>query len=87
MKSKSEANTLFQKFHKIVETQYNAKIQVLHSNNGGEYQSTELQQYLETQGMIHHTTCSSFVNWGSYAAILLGRNTHFYSLFNQSSAF
>ena len=59
MKSKSEVNSIFQKFHKTVETQYNAKIQVLRSDNGGEYQSTELQRYLETRVMIHHTTCSN----------------------------
>lgn len=29
----------------------------------------------------------SFVNWGSYVVILLGRNTHFCNLFNQSSTF
>ena len=57
MKSKSEVSSLFQKFHKIVETRYKAKIQVLRSDNGGKYQNTELQQYLEAQGMIHHTTC------------------------------
>ena len=56
MKSKSKVNSLFQKFHKIVETQYKAKIQVLRSDNGREYHNTELQQYLEAQGMIHHTT-------------------------------
>ena len=59
MKFKSEVNSLFQKFHKIIETQYKAKIQVLHNDNGGESQNTELQQYLEAQGMIHHATCSS----------------------------
>ena len=57
MKSKGEVNSLFQKFHKMVKTQYKAKIQVLRSDNGGEYQSIELQQYLETQRMMHHTTC------------------------------
>lgn len=35
------------------------KIQVLRSDNGGEYLSSELQQYLETKGIIHHTTCSN----------------------------
>ena len=36
IKSKSEVTSLFQKFHKMVETQYKAKIQVLHSDNSGE---------------------------------------------------
>ncbi|RVW60329.1 Retrovirus-related Pol polyprotein from transposon TNT 1-94 [Vitis vinifera] len=38
MKTKDEVNLLFQKFHKMIETQYNAKVRVLRSDNGGEYQ-------------------------------------------------
>jgi len=42
MKSKSEVNLLFQNFYKMVRTQYNAHVQVLCSDNGGEYLSSEL---------------------------------------------
>ena len=59
MKSKSEVNLLFQKFHKMVCSQYNGQVQVLHSDNGGEYLSFELKQYLEAHGTIHQTTCSN----------------------------
>ncbi|RVW97617.1 Retrovirus-related Pol polyprotein from transposon TNT 1-94 [Vitis vinifera] len=59
MKTKDEVNFLFQKFHKMIETQYNAKVRVLHSDNGGEYQSSDLQKYLEGHGIIHQTTCSN----------------------------
>ncbi|KAK3014747.1 hypothetical protein RJ639_009902 [Escallonia herrerae] len=38
---------------------YNARIQVLRSDNGGEYLSAELQQYLKAHGIIHQTTCSN----------------------------
>nr|CAN81557.1 hypothetical protein VITISV_010784 [Vitis vinifera] len=58
-KTKDEVNLLFQKFHKMIETQYNAKVRVLHSDNGGEYQSSDLQKYLEGHGIIHQTTCSN----------------------------
>ena len=58
MKSKSEVNLLFQKFHKMVCSQYNAQVQVLHSDNGGEYLSFELKRYLEAHGTIHQTTFS-----------------------------
>ena len=34
MKSKSEVNMLFQNFHKMVCSQYNAQVQVLRSDNG-----------------------------------------------------
>ncbi|RVW28030.1 Retrovirus-related Pol polyprotein from transposon TNT 1-94 [Vitis vinifera] len=32
---------------------------VLRSDNGGEYQSSDLQKYLEGHGIIHQTTCSN----------------------------
>nr|CAN70109.1 hypothetical protein VITISV_001696 [Vitis vinifera] len=59
MKTKDEVNLLFQNFHKMIETQYNAKVRVLHSDNGGEYQSSDLQKYLEGHDIIHQTTCSN----------------------------
>ena len=59
MKTKDEVNLLFQNFHKMIETQYNAKVRVLRSDNGGEYQSSDLQKYLEGHGIIHQTTCSN----------------------------
>ena len=58
MKSKSEVTLLFQKFYNIICTQYNARIKVLHSDKGGEYQSSELQQFLDLQGSIHQTSCT-----------------------------
>ena len=59
MKTKDEVNLLFQKFHKMIETQYNAKVLVLRSDNSGEYQSSDLQMYLEGHNIIHQTTCSN----------------------------
>ena len=58
MKSKSEVNLLFQKFSNTIRTQYNARIQVLRSDNGGEYHSSELQHFLDSHGSIHQTSCS-----------------------------
>ena len=57
MKSKSEVNLLFQKFHKMVYSPYNAQVQVLLNDNGCEYLSFELKWYLEAYGTIHQTTC------------------------------
>ncbi|RVW61965.1 hypothetical protein CK203_065108 [Vitis vinifera] len=36
----------------MIETRYNAKVWVLRSDNGGEYQSFDLQKYLEGHGII-----------------------------------
>ncbi|RVW80446.1 Retrovirus-related Pol polyprotein from transposon RE1 [Vitis vinifera] len=43
----------------MIETQYNAKVRVLRSDNGGEYHNSDLQKYLEGHGIIHQTTCSN----------------------------
>ncbi|RVW58707.1 Retrovirus-related Pol polyprotein from transposon RE1 [Vitis vinifera] len=43
----------------VIETQYNANVRVLRSDNGGEYQSSDLQKYMEGHGIIHQTTCSN----------------------------
>ena len=42
MKTKDEVNLLFQKFHKMIGTHYNAGVRVLRSDNGGEYKSFDL---------------------------------------------
>ncbi|KAH9783645.1 hypothetical protein KPL71_009401 [Citrus sinensis] len=57
MKSKDEVNSLFQRFHKMVTTQFQTQIRVLHTDNGGEYMSTTIQQFLKSQGSVHQTTC------------------------------
>ncbi|RVX02335.1 Retrovirus-related Pol polyprotein from transposon RE2 [Vitis vinifera] len=43
----------------MIETHYNAKVRVLRSDNGGEYQSYDFQKYLKGHGIIHQTTCSN----------------------------
>ena len=42
IKTKDEVNLLFQKFHKMIGTQYNTKVRVLWSDNGRQYQSFDL---------------------------------------------
>ena len=43
MKHKSEVFNIFTSFHTMIKTQYSAKIQILHSDNGGEYINNEFQ--------------------------------------------
>ena len=57
MKSKYEVNLHFQKFYKTIRTQYNAQIQVLQSDNGGEFQCSKLRHFLEDHDSIHQTSC------------------------------
>ena len=57
MKSKNEVSSLFQQFHKIIATQYQSNIQVLRTDNGGEFVNQDLKQYLNLHGIVHQTTC------------------------------
>ncbi|BBH05273.1 ABC-2 type transporter family protein [Prunus dulcis] len=41
----------------IMETQFNARIQILRSDNGGEFVNHDFQTYFQTHGIIHETTC------------------------------
>ena len=56
MKTKDEVNLLFQNFHKMIETQYSTNLWLPWSNNGLEYQSSNLQKYLEGHDIIYQTT-------------------------------
>ena len=56
MKSKNEVSSLFQQFHKIIATQYQSNIQVLRTDNGGEFVNQDLKQYLNLHGILHQTT-------------------------------
>ncbi|KAL6348639.1 hypothetical protein AAG906_016167 [Vitis piasezkii] len=43
----------------MIGTQYNAKVWVMRSDNGGEYQSSDHQKYLKGHDIIHQTICSN----------------------------
>ena len=58
MKNKSEVAGIFCSFHTMIKTQFFAKLQILRSNNGGEFDNKELHDYFQTHGLYHETTCS-----------------------------
>src|SRR4051812_29374143 len=58
LKSKSDVSSVFQAFHMMVQTQYNANIQVLQSDNKRECIKERLRSYLTMHGIIYQTTCS-----------------------------
>ena len=41
----------------MIATQYQSHIQVLHTNNGGEFVNQDLKQYLQSHGIAYQTTC------------------------------
>jgi transposase InsO family protein len=49
--------SIFQSFHQMILTQFNTRVQVLRSDNGGEYFKKELSAYFHAYGIIHQTSC------------------------------
>lgn len=57
-KHKDEVFSAFQCFHEMIKTQFSARIQILRSDNGGEYVNHQFQAYFQTHGLLHETSCS-----------------------------
>ena len=57
MKNKHEVFEIFRSFHSMIKTQFSTKLQILRSDNGGEYGNSELQNYFHAHGPYHETTC------------------------------
>lgn len=57
LKHKHEVLRVFQSFHTMVQTQFSAKIQILRSDNGGEYVNHQFHEYFQSHGLIHETFC------------------------------
>nr|ABA94321.1 retrotransposon protein, putative, unclassified [Oryza sativa Japonica Group] len=57
LKHKSEVLRCFQDFHKLVTTQFDAKVKIIRTDNGTEYINNEFVSYVSDEGIIHQTTC------------------------------
>ena len=57
MKKKSKVREIFENFHKMIQTQFQAKIQVLRTNNAREYYRKILRPYLLENGIVHQSSC------------------------------
>ena len=53
LKHKDDVFSVFQSFHAMIQTQFSVEIQILRSNNGGEYVNKKFQDYLATHGLLH----------------------------------
>ena len=58
LKHKDEVLDVFKSFRAMIQTQFSAKIQVLRSDNGGEYMNQRFSDYFQQHGLIHETSCS-----------------------------
>ncbi|CAL2276208.1 unnamed protein product [Prunus armeniaca] len=57
LKNKNEVFSRFQSFHKQMKTQFNTQIQILCSDNGGEFVNHDFQTYFQQHRIIHERTC------------------------------
>jgi len=57
-KEKSEVAKIFQSFHAMIKNQLQTTIKVLRTDNGTEYFKTLLGDFLETNGIMHQSSCT-----------------------------
>ncbi|DAZ96543.1 TPA: hypothetical protein N0F65_011220 [Lagenidium giganteum] len=56
IKAKSEVFEKFKEYKQLVETQTNARICCLHTDNGGEYENKKFRQYCAEHGIVRQTS-------------------------------
>ena len=56
LKEKDQAFQKFKDWKALVEKSSNYTLKILRSNNGGEYVSTDLDNFLKSEGVVHQTT-------------------------------
>ena len=57
MKEKSEASSIIIQFHKMIKNQFTTDIQIIHSDNAKDYFNSQLNQYFQSHGIIHISSC------------------------------
>ncbi|KAJ9553092.1 hypothetical protein OSB04_017137 [Centaurea solstitialis] len=56
--NKSEVFDKFSMFYNMIKTQFKRDIQILRSDNGGEFVNTSMKVFCQKRGIIHQTSCS-----------------------------
>ena len=57
MKEKSETSQIFKNFSKMIQTQFQSKIQILKSDNAKDYFNLNLGEFLSQEGIVHISSC------------------------------
>lgn len=87
LNKKTEVENVFKEFNKMVEHQFLTKISILHNDNGTEYFSEHLGNFLREKGIHHQSTC---IDTPQQNGIAERKNKHLlevalYNLFNSCS--
>ncbi|RVX08316.1 hypothetical protein CK203_017641 [Vitis vinifera] len=78
----SRVTGIFQKFYKMITIQFDAKVKVIRSHNGGEYFSGSLNMFLMDNGIIHESSCTATPEQNS---VVERKNRHLLEGENRSS--
>lgn len=57
LKLKSDLFDAFKDFHNLITKQFSSKLYMLRSDNGTEYTSNNMSNYLSNHGILHQTSC------------------------------
>ncbi|KAM2926469.1 hypothetical protein FF1_043834 [Malus domestica] len=57
LKFKGDFFEAFKEFHKLITNQFASKLYTLRSDNGTEYTSNNMSNYLSNHGIVHQTSC------------------------------
>ncbi|GKC56599.1 retrovirus-related pol polyprotein from transposon TNT 1-94 [Tanacetum coccineum] len=57
LKNKAEVYDRFTAFYAMIQTQFKKSIQIVRSNNGGEYMNSQMNIFFLSKGIVHQTTC------------------------------
>ena len=56
LKHKHEVFEIFRSFHNLIQTPFSAKLLILWSDNGGEYDNEKFHKYFKEHGLHHETS-------------------------------
>lgn len=74
----SDIENLFKNFYTMVETQFQTKIGILHSDNGTKYFNEVLGNFLSEKGIHHQSTC---IDTPQQIGIAERKNKHFLEVY------
>ena len=57
LKTKHDVFVCFKDFHLLALNQFSAHVKILRSDNGTEYMSKDMSNYLHSNGILHQTSC------------------------------
>ncbi|GJZ63082.1 ribonuclease H-like domain-containing protein [Tanacetum coccineum] len=58
LKTKDEVFGMFVSFYNLVFTQFNKKVKVIRCGNGTEFCNQKMNDFVQTMGIVHQTTCA-----------------------------